>query len=340
MNNLTRRSAIGMCASVAFTRSLRKWDKKGVILRPGFAGTRSEELLSAPSVVKLPGGRLRLYFWARNKTHSYIYAAEASPSNPLEWDLVKSQPMLTPTPTGTINDVGPGFPFVLRRDDAPWLMYYCSWGSWAPKGEISNRTCLALSYDSGMTWTVAHEPLLPLGGPGSFDGGLTGSVYVMRTDSNRYQMWYTAGGRYEMIGPIKRAIANIGYATSTDGIRWNKLSTAILTPRESAVKPYEAVVSKPSVLLLNGRYHMWLSVFCMEDRGYRLEYASSKDGVSWQRSFDQEIVPPTHGGFDSANQSYANVIEQGEELWMFYTGNGFGRTGIGLATLPKSELKG
>ena len=95
-----------------------------------------------------------------------------------------------------------------------------------------------------------------------------------------------------------------------------------------------------SVLRLNGKYHMWLSVFCMEDRGYRLEYAVSKDGVLWERSFDQEVLPPTSGGFDSVNQSYANVIEQGEELWMFYTGNGFGRTGIGLATLRKSDLRG
>jgi hypothetical protein len=337
---LSRRSVLAGGISLVFAEPIRKWDKKGVILKPGFAGTRSSDLLSAPSVVKLDNGRLRLYFWARGNSHCYIYAAEAAPENPLEWNLVKRQPMLTPTPTGMMNNIGPGFPFVVRRDDGPWLMYYCSWGSWAPKSEISNRTCLALSYDAGMTWTVSDEPLLPLGKPGTFDGGLTGSVYVMRTGKNSYQMWYTAGGRYEMIGPIKRAIANIGYATSTDGIQWKKSPAPILTPRERAVQPYEAVVSKPSVLRLNGKYHMWLSVFCMEDRGYRLEYAVSKDGVLWERSFDQEVLPPTSSGFDSVNQSYANVIEQGEELWMFYTGNGFGRTGIGLATLRKSDLRG
>jgi hypothetical protein len=337
---LTRRSFVGIGAAAALPASVPKWEKKGLILKPGFAGTRSADLLSAPSVVMLPDERLRLYFWGRGNAHCYIYAVEASPSNPMQWELVKPQPMLTPAPAGTMNNVGPGFPFVLPRDDGPWLMYYCSWGSWAPKGKISNRTCLALSYDAGMTWTVAREPLLPLGKPGSFDGGLTGSVYVMRTGKSNYQMWYTAGGRYEMIGPINRAIANIGYATSTNGIEWKKHPEAVMTPREKAVKPYEAVVSKPSVLRLNGKYHMWLSVFCMEDRGYRIEYAQSEDGVRWRRSFDEEVLPPTPGGFDSANQSYANVIEQGEELWMFYTGNGFGRTGIGLATLRKSNLRG
>jgi len=329
---------IAACGGLAMAAPAHPWEKKGLILRPGFAGSGSTELLSAPSVVKLADGRLRLYFWGRSKTNSYIYAAEASSSNPMKWDMVKPEPMLTPTPTGTMNNIGPGFPFVLRRDDAPWLMYYCSWGSWAPKSEISNRTCLALSYDAGMTWTVSHEPLLPLGPPGSFDGGITGSVWVSRPGRNDYRMWYTAGGRYEMIGPIKRAIANIGYATSTDGIRWKKRPEAVLTPREGSVQPYEAVVSKPAVLRWKGKYHMWLSVFCMEDRGYRLEYACSEDGIRWRRSFDEPVLTPTPGGFDSLNQSYANVIEQGEELWMFYAGNGFGRTGIGLATLPKSSL--
>jgi hypothetical protein len=47
----------------------------------------------------------------------------------------------------------------------------------------------------------------------------------------------------------------------------------------------------------------------------------------------------TPGGFDSHHQSYANVIEQGDELWMFYVGSSFGSTGIGLATMKKSELR-
>jgi hypothetical protein len=29
----------------------------------------------------------------------------------------------------------------------------------------------------------------------------------------------------------------------------------------------------------------------------------------------------------------------GKQLWMFYTGNAFGATGIGLATLDKSALR-
>ena len=124
------------------------WRKRGRILAPGFAGTYSSNLLSAPSVVKLKDGRLRVYFWARDGSghpstergralRNYVYAAEASPNDPLQWKLLKPDPLLAPNPSGDINNHGPGFPFVVPRDDGPWLLYYCTWGSWAPKGQIS-----------------------------------------------------------------------------------------------------------------------------------------------------------------------------------------------------------
>ena len=316
------------------------WVKKGVILQPGFAGTLSSSGLSAPTVVRMKDGRLRLYFWAREKGFGYIYAAEASPKDIFNWKLVSEQPMLGPTPGDKLNDHGPSFPWVIERDDGSWLMYYCVWGSWAAPGEISNRTDVAISHDQGITWTLLKEPMLALGPPKSHDAGLTGSVDVMKIGPKEYQMWYTGCSHYVPFGEIKRGICNIGHATSEDAVVWNKDPDAVLAPRLDTVSPYEAVVSKPSVLLLNGVYHMWFSVFSMgEVRGYRLGYATSKDGQHWHRFFDKEVLPLTIGGFDSRNQSYANVIEEGDELWMFYVGNDFGATGIGLATMKKKELR-
>jgi predicted GH43/DUF377 family glycosyl hydrolase len=295
-------------------------------------------------VVRLKNGQLRLYFWATGKGYQHIYAAEASPSNPYLWKLVKKEPMLGPSPTGNINDKGPSFPWVIQRDDGTWLMYYCTWGSWAPPDEISNRTALAISHDEGINWKVLQEPLLPLGKPGEHDAGLTGSVCVLKTGPQTYQMWYTAGERYAVLDWIrpgfKRGIVHIGHAISKDGIEWVKSRHPVLSPRLDAVKSYEAVVSKPGIVQMNGIYHMWLSVFTMRDEpGYRLNYARSRDGLHWERFADEEIMPLTPDDFDSKNQSYANVIEQGDELWMFYVGNAVGSTGIGLATLKKSELR-
>jgi predicted GH43/DUF377 family glycosyl hydrolase len=326
---------------VSFTatgkKRLQSWEQKGQILAPGFAGTLSKYRISAPDAVKLPDGRLRLYVWGVEKKH-YIYAAEASAADPYHWKLLKSEPMLGPDPTGKLRDVGASFPFVVPRSGAPWLMYYAMWGSWAKRGELSNRTGLAVSNDEGVSWEVLKEPLLPLGAAGEFDAGITGSVCVLQTAPEKYQMWYTAGERYQDIEGFHRGIVHIGHATSRDGIEWTKTPRPVLSPRLDAVTPFEAVVSKPCVLLIDGTYHMWMSVYSMSGKGYRIGYARSKDGVNWERFADEEILPLKLKGFETKTQFYPNVIEMGDELWMFYAANVPGGTGIGLATMPKSGL--
>lgn len=314
------------------------WVKQGRVLAPGFAGPKSAQRLSAPCVVKLSDDRLRMYFWTAGGGANYLFAAECDVSNPMKWELLSEESLLGPDKSSNLRDHGPSFPWVLPRENAPWLLYYCSWGSWAPPGELSNRTCLAESSDEGKTWQVISEPHLPLGPKGTFDAGLTGSVCILPFGSEDYRMWYTAGERYELFGTQKRGIVHIGYATSTDATDWKRHEKPLLSPRLDAVDPFEAVVSKPSVLVMDGVFHMWLSVFCMNKQGYRLAYAQSPDGLNWTRS-DKEILTLQPDSFESVNQSYPNVIEVGDELWMFYAGNSFGATGVGLATMPKSALQ-
>jgi predicted GH43/DUF377 family glycosyl hydrolase len=350
----------------------QSWVKRGVLLKPGFAGPQSSKLVSCPSVVRLPDGRLRMYFWAADGVPPWhgrhvILAAEADPQNPFVWKLVSSKPLVDADPSGNIRDRGVSFPFVLAQDDGPWLMYYGTWGSWAPAEEISNRTGLAVSEDKGITWRVVKETVLPLGRKGSYDAGLTGSVSVIREAPKQYRMWYTAGERYVHFGERNRGIVHIGTATSTDGINWTKAAEPALRARVGSVDPYEAVLGKPNVLKVDGVYHMWVSVYAMPpgakptdpsekyqpakdaDRsdwqkitsaelGYHIEYARSTDGVNWERKFDKPVMTLSPGEFDSKNQSYPMVVDMGSQLWMFYVGNEFGSTGIGLATLDKSEL--
>ena len=56
-----------------------------------------------------------------------------------------------------------------------------------------------------------------------------------------------------------------------------------------------------------------------------------------ERAFVASELTP--GAFDSKNQSYPNVVEVGDELWMFYAGNTFGATGVGLAIMKKADLR-
>jgi len=346
------------------------WVKRGRVLKPGFAGPESSKFVSSPSVVKLDNGRLRMYVWVADGTPPWLHgsqiilAAEADPSDPMHWKLVSKKPLVGPDPDSSIRDRGVGFPYVLPREDAPWLMYYGTWGSsWATKRELTNRLGLAISDDRGLTWRVAQESILPSGPPGSFDSGAIPSAAVLRDGTNSYTMWYTAAGKYIPFGNINQGILHIGMARSSDAVNWDKSGRPALRAREGAARPFEACLTRPAVLKIDSVYHMWLSVYDMapgsrpgnallpSSKGqaitrkataggsYHLEYARSTDGVNWTRYAGQSIMPLTPGGFDSRSQSYASVVDMGDQIWLFYTGDGLGRTGVGLATLDKDELQ-
>lgn len=346
----------------------QRWTKRGVVAAPGFAGPQSSAFVSSPSVIKLPDGRLRMYVWVADGTPPWlngrhvIVAAEADPADPSRWTLVTDEPLLGPEPSSPIRDRGVGFPYVLPRDDGPWLMYYGTWGGdWQAKQELTNRTGLALSDDGGLTWRVVEEDLVPSGPAGSFNAGAIPSAVMLRTAPNDYLMWYTAAEKYVRFGDVNQGILHIGGARSNDGVRWTGIDEPVLLARMDAADPYEACLARPAVLELNGVYHMWIGVYDMAagskpnanaagtsdsaealNRGagsYRLEYARSTDGIHWTRYADQPILPLTPGGFDSTSQTYPSVVDMGDEIWLFYTGDGLGNTGVGLATLRKSDLR-
>jgi hypothetical protein len=347
----------------------QRWTKRGVVVAPGFAGPASSAFVSSPSVVRLENGRLRMYVWVADGAPPWlngrhvVIAAEADPADPSDWKVLGHEPVVGPEPASTIRDRGVGFPYVLPRSDGPWLMFYGTWGgNWQLKQELLNRTGLARSYDQGLTWEVVAEDLLPSGPPGSFDAGAIPSVSVVRSGKDDYRMWYTAAEHYVRFGDVNQGILHIGGARSRDGVHWDSFGEPILRARVGSTDPYEACLARPAVIELDGVYHMWLGVYDMakgsqpnEDQSgprqsqqalnrvgagsYRLEYARSTDGITWTRFADQPIIPLTPDGFDSTSQTYPSVVDMGDEIWLFYTGDGLGATGVGLATLAKADLR-
>jgi predicted GH43/DUF377 family glycosyl hydrolase len=230
------------------------------------------------------------------------------------------------------------------------------------KQQLLNRTGLALSRDQGLTWEVIEEDLLPSGPPGSFDAGAIPSVGVVRNGQNDYLMWYTAAEKYVGFGDVNQGILHIGGARSRDGVQWDGFDEPILRARAGSADPYEACLARPAVITLDGVHHMWLGVYDMANGSQpnvdqsgprqsaqalarvgagsdRLEYARSTDGITWTRFADQPILPLTPDGFDSTSQTYPSVVDMGDEIWLFYTGDGLGATGVGLATLAKADLR-
>ena len=116
------------------------------------------------------------------------------------------------------------------------------------------------------------------------------------------------------------------YAESNDGIRW-KREGRIAIPFKT---PDEYAMSKPCVIRDSDCYRMWYSY-----RGsvYRIGYAESGDGITWERMDDQVGFRASESGWDSETVEYPNVFDSGGTRFMLYKGNRYGQTGFGLAVL-------
>jgi len=75
---------------------------------------------------------------------------------------------------------------------------------------------------------------------------------------------------------------------------------------------------------------MW---FCHRGEAYRIGYAWSGDGVLWHRDDELGSLHPLGEGWEARETCYPAVFSAKGRIYMAYNGDGYGRTGIGLARL-------
>ena len=144
-----------------------------------------------------------------------------------------------------------------------------------------------------------------------------------------YKIWYLSCVKWaEGLGEIKHHY-HIKYAESADGVEWQR-DGKVAIDFESE---YEYAISVPRVIKKDGVYHMWFSSRATEQNPtYRIRYATSIDGINWERTSDY-VLDISDSGWDSDMVCYPSVFEFNGEFYMLYNGNGYGLSGIGLAKL-------
>ena len=290
------------------------------------------------------GDAYRMYYWGRGVAGNVILMAERPIDDAGAWQPVGG-PLLRPQPDVPWNVGGPSFPFVLPVDESTWLMYFGAWGKPRGDGRLPNTTGLAISSDAGLTWRYhGTEPVLPLDRPWDTNG--TGSVWVLR-DNGAFRMYYTSIGEYfprpEGVrtghGDVIPRIG-IGYAVSADGVSWEKPHDGLLIePRGFGTDPYEYISSKPCILRDGDTWRMWLSTF---GHAYRIRNLTSPDGLLWEwqpSPADGDLGIGAPGCFDDHQRSYASVLKIPEGYRLWYTGNGFGSTGMGVAVGTHVQMR-
>jgi len=313
-----------------------KLEPRNPVIQPGdLNGPLDAKHAGAGTILQL-GDQYRLYYWAIGSDGVYrICQGDSSVDSPNDWQGLGS--ILEPQPDTDYNCQGPSFPFVIPADGDRWLLYFGAWGKPREDGTLPNSTGLAVSEDAGKTWNYdSNQPILPLDRP--YDQSATGSVFVLR-EGGQFQMYYTSIGDYfprpEGVktghGDIIPRIG-IAYATSEDGVHWAKpLVNLMVAPRAFDSEPYEYISSKPWIVREEQGYRMWISS-CRPR--YRICSLTSPDALNWTwmpSGPDGDLGVGAAGAFDDVQRSYATVIRHGDEYRCWYTGNNFGRTGMGYA---------
>jgi hypothetical protein len=93
----------------------------------------------------------------------------------------------------------------------------------------------------------------------------------------------------------------------------------------------EYAFSRPCVIREHDRYLMW---YGYRGERYRIGYAESDDGIKWTRKDADGGLAPAPLGWDAEMVAYPCVRRTAGGYEMLYNGNGYGRTGVGLATIP------
>ncbi|MCD6463506.1 MAG: hypothetical protein J7L52_07470 [Thermotogae bacterium] len=305
-----------------------KWKKRGLIFPTGIVATYA----SLPTVLKMQGNVFRVFYASRDRNNiSSIYHFEVTIENGRCEILKHSKgPVLTAGRLATFDEHGVT-PSMAIYVDGKIYLYYTGWQRWNSV-PFNFAIGLAISEDGGTFKRYREVPIIDRNEYSPF---LIASPFVI-CESGIFRMWYVGGVKWESYGSqgedgIKHYY-NIRYAESMDGIRWT------LYPKPCIDFRYENeyAIARPVVLKENGVYKMWFS-YRAGPKGstYRIGYAESKDGIHWVRKDEFVGIDVSKVGWDSEMICYAYVIKHENKKYMFYNGNGYGRTGIGYAVLEE-----
>jgi len=169
-----------------------------------------------------------------------------------------------------------------------------------------------------------QEPLLALN---EHDPISLSYPFVLPDPQCGYRMWYGSttswdGGNGEMVHVLRQA-------TSPDGTAWTRLDCDL--PWELGTAQ---AFSRPSVIADADGYKMWFSYRSGRGESYRIGHGAKLNSSSrWTLPLDNLDLDVSPSGWDSEMVEYPFVFDHKGHRYMLYNGNGFGRSGIGLARL-------
>jgi hypothetical protein len=317
---------------------MMKWEKFGKIFDPNDyqLPDNSKEFAQSPQTLVFDDF-IRIYFSTRAVESTGMFLSNIAYvdfSKDLKKVIGVSNNTVIPLgELGTFDEHGI-FPINPFKDGDRILAYTCGWSR---RVSVSVETSIGVVYsdDNGNTFKrLGPGPILS---SSINEPVLVGDGFVQKYN-NTYFMWYIFGKTWIKATDTEppARVYKIAYATSLDGINWDKVEAKQIV---SDVIDENECQALPTVVEHNGIYHM---VFCFRHasdfrtnpkRGYKLGYAYSKDLKNWIRDDEKLNFSLPDEGWDSEMMCYPHLFKVDDQIFLLYNGNNFGRVGFGAAKL-------
>jgi len=302
-----------------------RWERLGRVFQPEGQRPWMKSHASNPVAEPLGGDHFRVYFGCRDeKNRSHVGSVVIELRDRARLMDVAAEPALGPGETGLFDDSGTSMGCLVHDGESAYLFYV----GWNLAVTVPFRNSIGLARRERPDGPFVKVSAAPVVDRAAGDPLSLSYPWVLREEGG-WRMWYGSTlawgpGPGEMTHAVKSA-------RSDDGLAWRRPGGVVLGPR----LPEEPIVCRPCVIRLDGTYRMWYSrrgrAVAGKAAPYRLGYAESGDGETWRRLDELAGLVPSGEGWDSDEVAYPSVFRHQGALHLLYNGNGFGRTGFGIA---------
>lgn len=300
-----------------------KFEKLGLIYCPSRPFSWWESHAMAPAPIRLDDC-IRVYCGAWDAGGiSRIAAIDLDPADPLKILNIHPSPVLDKGLPGTFDENGV-FPAHVQRVENSIMLYYTGFQI----GQLVryyNFGGLALGTpDQAGLKRVSEAPVLDRADEGLCVRAGQSVIY----ENGIFRSVYSAGTDWVMDCGKLRPCYDVFYQESENGISFSNSGTKVL----AADRTVEHGLGRPQIFRHKNIYYI---IFTR--RLYSMKYffgmARSSDLITWER-IDNQIkgIDFSIGGWDSGMIYFPAILACDGRIYLFYSGNGFGKSGFGVAT--------
>ncbi len=303
------------------------WQPLGDVL---FANTQipwAHSHLMGPTPIQISEDVIRVYVTCLDEfgigRPTYVDVSSSKPTNVI---AVNAAPILDVGAPGTFDDNGIMATSVLQVSPGTYYMYYAGF-------EICSKiryrifTGLAISTDNGKSFNkMSAVPILDRSDEEKFFRGGPNVLF----ENGKFKLWYVGGGSWTVIDGKEMPVYELKYAESDDGIVWPKNGKTIMP----ITKVDEHGFGRPWVTFSQSHgYQMFYSIRNRPLMAYRLGFATSSDGIVWDRKDSQVGLAVAPGTLSTTSIEYLATISIRDKTYCFYNGDNFGEYGFSVSEL-------